>query len=445
MWAAIKTDLHDFLTSAATDETIDSLDDNNEALHDGDGVGVVDNDDLSNENDYVRDCNESPVEEALRLSTLVETYTVPLVHCAVETGEYSGGYNDDESNNSHTDEFHQHLLQQFLESFNIDEHADEISEMLGPLSPVASTAPVDEPQNDASETSEQTECSAALTSDVELSPLQTHYYNLVPSKVTHEEFWTRYCFRCNPTLIAERRQLLNKSTLSEQDFEFDTAIQEVSEAALQIGTSAATILKKGVSGAIGAFHSGVEEAFVVGALKDDESYIESVEYSEEASLGWDSANIHDEVAFIEHTTTPLKLESIDVVKIRRTLIHAEEERNRLMEMVDERNVDIARLKCVLETDSNGRTELDELKNKVIRLKNAIGLIAARSAIGELKAKIDTTINNSRNASAKLNRMIHEEYNKQTDLERKLAECKKQIEQARSQKREVDERSLTRAE
>ena len=109
-----------------------------------------------------------------------------------------------------------------------------------------------------------------------------------------------------------------------------------------------------------------------------------------------------------------------------------------METVDGRNMENARLKLILETDLKGRTEVDALKNELVRLRTAVGSIGTRAAVSELKAKIDA-INNSNNSSATLDRLIQEECNKQSDLEVRLAECRREIEWVRVQQEEVDER------
>ena len=81
---------------------------------------------------------------------------------------------------------------------------------------------------------------------------------------------------------------------------------------------------------------------------------------EEGGLGWSSGGDNDEdeeVNFLDDVSladdeagqvptskqhAPLKLESLDVVRLRQSLMHAEEQRNTMMQMVEERNEEMRR-------------------------------------------------------------------------------------------------------
>ena len=467
MWAAIKTDLSEFLTSASAesesvlnslDQTIDSLD---EKLNHSD---VIDENNAIDANDlYAYDYEESPEEEAVRLAGLVETYAEPLVVEDVEKSdlkELSYETNDTsyEIHDSENDEelFEERQIEQFLVSFDLETHSEEIAQLLHPLIPIQSD--------------DEEEAAAAIA----LTPLQRQYQHLVPQTISHEDFWTRYYFRCNPALIYERNE--HKTKLQEQQRLLD--VGALNEAALNIGKSAASLFKN-VSGAMGAVGESLGEAtkelrlhqssgrppFVTTALdEDDDEYIEGEEESEggeeseEASLGWGSESeeevdigldnedqsIHDEVAFGNGPTmpaTPLKLESIDVVKLRRTLMQVESDRNDVMQMVEERNEEIVRLKCMLEQKpraaSNSESEMiNKLQHEAKCLRMSVDLQRAQATIDELKMKIEASKN--ANAHAELDRLVQEECNKHNALRVKLDECKSKLEQLEIQNQGTDE-------
>ncbi|KAL7516783.1 hypothetical protein ACHAWX_001762, partial [Stephanocyclus meneghinianus] len=327
-----------------------------------------------------------------------------------------------------------------------------------------------------------------------LTPLQKHYQTLVlsrPQLITHEQFWTRYYYRCNPPLIAERRHHRKRLARLEQQRrrqDGERMIREVSHAALQIGKSAASLFQTGWAGAVGLasnVEKVVEESLkyhpgggrppfvMIAGEEDDDEYFEGEEEEEEeegGNLSWGSdsesdnaANnsneeedsIHEEVEFLGGQTTassapptPLKLESLDVVKLRRTLMHAERERNTMMEMVEERNEEIARLNCLLEnrtksisySESNEEVEeISELHKEAKRLANILALRNAHATINELKLKIDALKSTGDDSPESLDSSIQEELDKQAVLQKKLDEYNERMQDIQKQKKVADER------
>ena len=472
----MKTDLTDFLTSASAegetvlnslDQTISSLDEklNHSKVDDGNNVSIDANDYYVN---YEHDYEESPEEEAVRLAGLEETYTEPLltnpVDCSdlkevsYETQDTSyESYETEEDDDEET--FERHQVEQFLNTFDIQSYSIDISQLLHPLVPNLSPA------------DGEAQCQTETIPESNLTTLQIQYQALVPQHISHEEFFTRYYFRCNPSLIAERNEY--SRMLREQQQQLD--MRALNEAAAQITKSAANLFRN-VSGAVGAVGDSIGEAtrelrlhqssgrppFVMTAMEDDDDeYIEgegdAIDAEEEASLGWESESeeevtidcdeddsIHDEVAFVEGISTPhtpLNLESIDVVKLRRTLMHVESERNNMMQMVEERNEEIVRLKCVLEqksqTDSSKDETLHKLRNEAKCLRTAVELRLAEATIRELETSVEA-LKNAKDSSA-LEHSIEKESTKQKALQSKLDEYKDKMEQLERQKQEADAR------
>lgn len=474
MWAAIKTDLTDFLTSAEGETVFNSsLDEklNQSNVEDDDNSVSIDANDYDlHEYEY----EESPEEEAVRLAGLEETYTEPLVinrvdcshlkEVSYETQDTS--YESYETEEDNIETFEQHQVEQFINTFDIHSYAGEISQLLHPLVPNLTSAG-EETQDTAKD-----ECQTERIADSDLTTLQIQYHALVPLHINHEEFFTRYYFRCNPALIAEMNE--HNRMLKEQQRQLD--MRALNEAAAQITKSAANLFKN-VSGAVGAVGGSIGEAtrelrlhqssgrppFVMAAMEDDDDeYIEgeedAIDAEEEASLGWESESdeeitigdneqddsIHDEVAFVDGISTPhtpLNLESIDIVKMRRTLMHAESERNKMMQMVEERNEEIVRLKCVLEQrdqpDLRNDETLDNLHHKVKCLRNAVALRLARATISELQIDLEA-LNVARDSSS-LVHSIQEENTKHRAFQCKLDEYKDKMEQLERQKQEANAR------
>lgn len=479
MWEAIKTDLSEFLTSASAegesvlnslDQSIDSLDDN--LIH---STVEAQNNAIDSNDIYIHDYEESSEVEAVRLAGMMETYTEPLVREALDRSDlkdlsYETNDTSCESFGSEDDEelFDERQVEKFLDEFNLGSHTEEILQLLHPLVPLAFSEndehhiPRDDDQGETAVESQ-------------LTPLQIQYKQLVPRTITHEQFWTRYYFRCSPALISERNEYRAKIQKRRRQM----GIMALNETALNIGKSAASLFKN-VSGVVGAVGESLGEAtkelrmhhpsgrppFVRTALdEDDDEYIEGEEASddeqndseEEASLGWGSeseeevcvggedGSIHDEVAFGIGTPmhpTPLKFESIDIVKLRRTLMQAENERNNMMQMVEERNEEIVRLKCFLEEKCradpcNVDATLDQLQHVAGRLRTATALKGAQAIINGMKKEIEDI--KFANAAAELRRLHHDEGFKHKDLRTKLDKLKHKIEQLELQKQKADER------
>jgi FtsZ-binding cell division protein ZapB len=120
-------------------------------------------------------------------------------------------------------------------------------------------------------------------------------------------------------------------------------------------------------------------------------------------------------------------------------MHAESERNNLMQMVEERNEEIVRLKYALEQKHSKRDDelLDKLRTEVECLRTAAALKNARATISNLQMKIEEA--NEANESSTMNRLIRDECNNHNDLQSKIDEYKEKIEQLQKQTKEADER------
>jgi len=76
------------------------------------------------------------------------------------------------------------------------------------------------------------------------------------------------------------------------------------------------------------------------------------------------------VLFLDSSPRPprkhaaLELESLDVVKMRRRLLDAEEQRNMLMQMVESRNEEICKLRCVVEHRRQRDSTMRHLEREV---------------------------------------------------------------------------------
>ena len=453
MWSAIKTDLTDFLTaendsnSSGDPDSVNSLD----GKLNGDAALVSNNADTS----YDNDCNESPEEEAERLSGIKETFMEPLlVHDRSGLQEVSYDTHETSYESYESDDEEAFQVERFLESFDIESHANEIVRLLHPLLPVI----LDDDETLESEATGERQAvpPTAEVQVTELNPLQLQYQQLVQQKlITHEQFWTRYYFRCNPNLISQRREL--KQCLAEQQSTQQLDIRTINQAAFNIGKS----LFQNVSGAVGAVSESLGEAtrelayqtsgrppFVIAAIdEDDDEYFEGEEEvvvsEEEASLTWEEESvaddlIHDEVAFVEGANTPLVLESLDVVRLRRTLMQMESERNTMMQMVEERNEEIVRLRCMLEEKCESTAmdkTVDELRDEVKFLQTIASLKSAEAALSELQLKIDAL--RDRSISSSLEASIQKEYVKQKDLQSELDEYKMKIEELQRKKQDAD--------
>jgi hypothetical protein len=95
---------------------------------------------------------------------------------------------------------------------------------------------------------------------------------------------------------------------------------------------------------------------------------EEVDRDESESEGIDDEE--EEVLFLYSSPRPprkhvaLELESLDVVKMRRRLMEAEEQRNVLMQMVERRNEEICKLRCVMEQRRQRDSAIRHLEREV---------------------------------------------------------------------------------
>lgn len=165
--------------------------------------------------------------------------------------------------------------------------------------------------------------------------------------------------------------------------EFKTGILSLKSSVSAVSAVAADVL----TGAIEEAHASMTTSLIMSAGagrppfvltaadEDEDEYFENngdemtmmkFVTTSEGGGGDSEQNIDDEdeeVHFLEAPTntdprrlnTPLKLESLDVVKMRQRLMRAEEQRNLLMQMVDGRNEEICKLRYDLEQRKQRRS------------------------------------------------------------------------------------------
>jgi hypothetical protein len=192
-------------------------------------------------------------------------------------------------------------------------------------------------------------------------------------------------------------------------------LKEMSAAALNMGKSAASFFT-GMGEKVGDAASAIRirqsmgrPPFVMAAVEDDDDeYVEGSEYSEgeeedEEVFGWseseeadeeESGSGDDEVDFtIEGQSTSLLLESLDVVKMRQRLLHAEEERNHCLQMVEDRNQEICKLKFAADQltrhDSStysgvGLHYHNELRREVLWFRTLVAVTRQEEVSSKLK-------------------------------------------------------------
>lgn len=392
----------------------------------------------------------SPREELDRLISLEETFTTPLL----PEGERDGSNYLDEGDDIRGERTLE--IQQFLSTFDLDAHSEEIQNVLQHLweeSSEGNNTDDDRGATDATtrivhdEKIKEIGANNGKNSQISLeestlTPLQRQYKHLVQTTqtVTHSEFWTRYYYRCDVHRIekdlqrqqdrialattpqqkyqpedqpAQARQQTQapgndddeNCNDSDGDDEPDIAA-EFAQEAKQLSTSAINLFNRATSSAFQLASVSNADEFVGGvamlggvwegatkslgmqlALEEDEDEVyvldddedaddydedEELEEEEEEFEDDDDLNENDyedynddsdddshEVAFTHDddedddeprtSLTPLpSSESLDVIKLRRNLMHAEGERNDLMSIVDERNDEICRLRKILE-------------------------------------------------------------------------------------------------
>ena len=197
------------------------------------------------------------------------------------------------------------------------------------------------------------------------------------------------------------------SNVSPPDF------REMSFAAMNVGISAASLLAgvgekvKGATTSIRMHQSMGRPPFVMAAVEDDDDeYVEGEEYSddgqeeeEEELLGWseseeeeeESDSGDDEVDFTNEGQFQLPLESLDVVKMRESLKNAEEERNQCMQLVEDRNQEISKLKLSLDQNTHEPSFdlevqcLNDLRREVLWYRKLIAVKRQEEPPTELKS------------------------------------------------------------
>ena len=182
------------------------------------------------------------------------------------------------------------------------------------------------------------------------------------------------------------------SDLSPPDF------RDLSETAMNAGKNAASFLV-GISEKVAAtsmrMHQTGRPPFVLNAVEDDDDeYVEEEGYTDEddeEELGWSESEEDDEVDFT-NDQSQLPLESLDVVKMRESLKNAEEERNQCMQLVEDRNQEICRLKLALSQHDSCAASFDtdllnlnDLKREVMWLRKVIAVSQQKESPTELKA------------------------------------------------------------
>ena len=338
-----------------------------------------------------------------------------------------------------------------------------------------------------------------------------------PYNRSYKDFWTRYYYRCDPIRIAQQRDLhehYDELRVLKQQQQSRDRTQEVSDAALRFGKSAATFLAgagTAVSDAITEVGVVVEEAtaslavrqskgrppFVMSAVEDDsdeyyeEENVVEIEESEEDEDGdgWNSDNneeVQDEEVCFElspsdsgqlslqqHHTSSLKLESLDVVKLRQSLIVAEEQRMALVQIIDERNEEMCMLRRSMErqqrhhstpSSSNGNEndKVNKLKDEVDWLKHLVGATSKDITMATLTSivhqmrndldcqkvkRADSSMTKSINASKmkirdlqtqiETTKNIQNELHKQSQLQTRLDEMKQKYSCVQNESEDVN--------
>ena len=189
----------------------------------------------------------------------------------------------------------------------------------------------------------------------------------------------------------------------------------ISDAAMNVGKSAASFLA-GVGETVGGAAASIRmhqsmgrPPFVMAAVEDDDDddvyYVEGEEQQqeeeeeeEEAQLGWSDSEEEedegtssgdDEVDFTNERQS-LALESFDVVKMRQGLSHVEKERNHCLQMVEDRNQEICKLKLFvdqinLQDSESSSTDLETLKRDVLWFKTLLAVTQQDEDPNQLKS------------------------------------------------------------
>lgn len=238
-------------------------------------------------------------------------------------------------------------------------------------------------------------------------------------------------------------------------------LTEISDAAMNVGKTAASFLS-GVGEKVGGAATSMRmhqsmgrPPFVMAAVEDDDDeYVEEEEYSgeddeEEEELGWSESDEEeeedsgdDEVDFTNEGTSHLPLESLDVVKMRESLKKAEEERNQCMQLVEERNQEICKMKLALdqstihESSFKEMQSLDDLRREVLWCRKLIAVTRQEESPTELKSilsEMRDKISNEQNV-AELEMKIQ-------SAKDSLATCYEKIDQSLLAQEEVRQTAL----
>jgi len=188
-------------------------------------------------------------------------------------------------------------------------------------------------------------------------------------------------------------------------------LTEISDAAMNVGKTAASFLA-GVGEKVGGAATSIRmhqsmgrPPFVMAAVEDDDDeYVEGEVYNgqvddegeEEEELGWseseeeeeeEGSDSGDEVDFTNESQSQLPLESLDVVKLRESLKNAEEERNQCMQLVEDRNQEICKLKVALD-QRNNQSSFDsetDLRREVLWFKKLIAVTRQEESPAQLQS------------------------------------------------------------
>lgn len=255
----------------------------------------------------------------------------------------------------------------------------------------------------------------------------------------------------------------------------------ISDAAMNVGKSAASFLA-GVGETIGGAAASIRmhqsigrPPFVMAAVEDDDDeYVEGEEQrqqqqeEEEAQLGWsdseeeeeEGSNSDDDEVDSTNERRSLALESFDVVKMRQGLSHVEKERNHCLQMVEDRNQEICKLKLFvdqfnLQDSTASSQDLETLKRDVFWFKtllavtqqdedpnqlksilsemrkemnrSGVKITNEETTIVDLEMKIQATKESLANSHTRINQtlLVREEV-KQTALKKKVEELKERI-------------------
>lgn len=344
MWAALRSDLSEFVSGVAEEtdnvigsSTLNKFSEDGEVLEGGfEATGVV----------------QSPQDEVTRLQGHAETYQEPL------------------------DENYE-VVQEFLESFKIDDKTQEIAKLL----------------EDYPDT------------------VKVHFETLVPTEIPYDVFWQRYFYRCDPARIeqeweeqeGENRQARMKALaggLSSVTSLFGGAMAAVSKAVTSESRSdgeevpASHFGLKSSSGNVPAgkglnlFGAGGRPPFVMNTAVDEDED----DGEEEEELGWDDDE-EDEDEGGDEEDSPSDAMDVseeitftggnnpEIERLSEQLVQALSERDALKETIALQNKEIADLKVSKPDSASSAKAIERLK---------LSLFEKDSELAALKASLEDT-------------------------------------------------------